>query len=62
MTAGLAQEELARRAKIPVATVRMYERGEVQAKWLNLVKLVKALGAGLVTLGIVEGEGQEDNE
>jgi len=26
------------------------------------VKLMNALGAGLVTLGIVEGEGQEHNE
>ncbi len=38
MAAGWAQEQLARRAKIPLATIRDYERGDAQAKWPNLAK------------------------
>jgi transcriptional regulator with XRE-family HTH domain len=52
VSAGWTQQTLARRAQLAVATIRAYECGHQEPKWRNLVKLMKALGTDLVTLGL----------
>jgi transcriptional regulator with XRE-family HTH domain len=54
--AGWTQAELAQRVKLSRARVQRYELGEAEPRWRDLLKLIKALGAGLATLGIVESE------
>jgi transcriptional regulator with XRE-family HTH domain len=56
LIAGWTQEELAKRVKIRPDTLRRYERGQTERSWRNLVKLMRALGTDLVTLGIATGE------
>jgi transcriptional regulator with XRE-family HTH domain len=41
---GLTQEELARKAGIPVTSLRGHEQGQRVPSWASVVKLAKALG------------------
>ena len=52
MAAGLTQAKLARKAKLPPARIRAYERGHAEPKWRNLVKLMNALGTGASYPGV----------
>jgi transcriptional regulator with XRE-family HTH domain len=42
--AGLTQEELARKAGVPVTSLRGHEQGQRVPSWASIVKLARALG------------------
>jgi len=46
----LSQSELARQAGLALSAVGVWERGECSPTWEAVVKLVKVLGHGLITL------------
>jgi transcriptional regulator with XRE-family HTH domain len=52
LAAGLTKAQLAARAGLGYEVVRNYERGVRQPRWPQLVPLIRALGAKLVTLGL----------
>jgi DNA-binding XRE family transcriptional regulator len=54
MAAGLTQEALAEATGILPANIRKYENNHVVPRWAKLVKLIRTLGGGLVTLGIAD--------
>jgi transcriptional regulator with XRE-family HTH domain len=45
--AGLSEEELARRAELPIAELRQIEAGEVEADWGTLRHIASGLGTSL---------------
>jgi transcriptional regulator with XRE-family HTH domain len=45
--AGLTEEELAGRAKLPIAELRQIEAGEIEADWGTLRHIASALGTSL---------------
>ena len=53
LAAGLTRAQLARKAGITSTSIQNYESDRLEPKWSQLAKLIRALGAGLVTLGIV---------
>lgn len=54
LAAGLTKAELAGRAGMTPAVLRNYERGVREPRWRHLVRLVRVLGPGLVTVGLME--------
>jgi transcriptional regulator with XRE-family HTH domain len=54
LAAGLTKKELAARAGLGYEVLRHYERGSRKPRWPQIVPLVRVLGAGLVTLGLME--------
>jgi len=52
---GLTADRLATLAGVPARAVRAWERGECWPRWERLAKLIRVLGAELVTLGVVGG-------
>jgi DNA-binding transcriptional regulator YiaG len=52
---GLTADKLASLAGIPVHAVRAWEQGACWPRWERLARLVRVLGAELVTLGVVGG-------
>src|SRR5262249_45884164 len=55
LAAGLMKAELADRVGVSLMTIHHYEAGARMPRWRQLVPLVRALGPGLVTLGLVPG-------
>jgi transcriptional regulator with XRE-family HTH domain len=45
--AGLSQPALAKKAKVPLSTLRQYEQRFREPKWSVIVKLARGLGASL---------------
>jgi transcriptional regulator with XRE-family HTH domain len=54
LAAGLLKAELAHRAGVSSMTIHHYETGAREPRWSQLAPLVRALGPGLVTLGLTE--------
>jgi transcriptional regulator with XRE-family HTH domain len=52
LAAGLNVRELARRARIGRTWVSAYETGHCSPRWDTIVRLIRVLGTGLVTLGL----------
>jgi DNA-binding XRE family transcriptional regulator len=50
---GLTADRLAELAGVPAYAVRAWERGECWPRWERLAKLIRVLGAEVVTLGVV---------
>jgi transcriptional regulator with XRE-family HTH domain len=55
LAAGLTAGELAERSGVPTGAIRAVERGACWPRWGRVARLISALGADLVTLGLVEG-------
>ena len=53
LAAGLTVEQLAARSGVPAHTIHAAERGCCWPRWERVAKLVRVLGADLVTLGLV---------
>ncbi|HKI34044.1 MAG TPA: helix-turn-helix domain-containing protein [Gemmataceae bacterium] len=52
LAAGLMKAELADRVGVSAMTIHHYETGAREPRWRHLAPLVRALGPGLVTLGL----------
>jgi DNA-binding XRE family transcriptional regulator len=52
LAAGLTRNELARASGVAAGSISDYEEGRREPKWRQMAKLIRALGAGLVTLGL----------
>jgi transcriptional regulator with XRE-family HTH domain len=59
LAAGLTAGQLAARSGVPAHAIRAVERGGCWPRWGRLAKLIRALGAELVTLGLVERDGSK---
>jgi DNA-binding XRE family transcriptional regulator len=55
LAAGLTVDRLAGLAGVPAHAIRVMERGGCWPRWERLVRLIRALGPELVTLGLVDG-------
>jgi hypothetical protein len=55
LAAGLTLRELAVRTGMAAQHLSAYERGRMEPRWERLTRLIRALGADLVTLGVVAG-------
>jgi hypothetical protein len=53
---GLTAEQLAAQSGVPSGPIRSVERGVCWPRWERVARLVRALGAELVTLGLVYGQ------
>jgi transcriptional regulator with XRE-family HTH domain len=58
--AGLTQRQVAERAGLPKATVGCYEQGRSEPGWPEVVALLRALGPGLLTLGLEMPPGPDE--
>jgi transcriptional regulator with XRE-family HTH domain len=54
LAAGLMKAELADRVGVSSMAIHHYESGAREPRWSQLAPLVRALGPGLVTLGLTE--------
>jgi transcriptional regulator with XRE-family HTH domain len=52
LAAGLTRAQLAQKSGVTATSIHNYESGRLEPKWRQMVKLIRALGTGLVTLGI----------
>jgi DNA-binding XRE family transcriptional regulator len=52
LAAGLTRAQLAQKSGVTATSIQNYESRRLEPKWRQLAKLIKVLGAGLVTLGI----------
>jgi transcriptional regulator with XRE-family HTH domain len=55
LAAGLTVEKLAAHSGVPAHVIRGSEAAGRCPRWERLVKLIRVLGADLVTLGLVDG-------
>ncbi len=56
LAGGLTKAEVAARAGLSYQVLRNYERGVREPRWPQLVRLIRVLGPGLVTLGLTRAQ------
>jgi DNA-binding XRE family transcriptional regulator len=55
LAAGLTADQLAALTGVSAHAIRAVERGACWPRWERVARLIRALGADLVTLGLVDG-------